>query len=134
MDLYQYPDVATNASEFFCVPLQTNFERYSYPFLLITLFSTWQESMFASLHSVHSKCTKRTNNNPDSNFNLQKTLHCKSANLQQVQHEKAASSWQVCSKLMQAPKSPWWLMRFRSVLPQFCCKLALQVSDHLWFR
>ena len=38
---------------------------------------------------------------------LAAVLHCKSANLQQVQHDKSASSWQDCSKLTQAPKSPY---------------------------
>ncbi|GBN23565.1 hypothetical protein AVEN_46830-1 [Araneus ventricosus] len=34
-------------------------------------------------------------------------LHCKSASLQQVWHDKSASVKQVCSKLTQATKSPW---------------------------
>ncbi|GBM62512.1 hypothetical protein AVEN_37140-1 [Araneus ventricosus] len=34
-------------------------------------------------------------------------LHCISASLQQISHDKSASVKQVCSKLTQASKSPW---------------------------
>ncbi|GBM65518.1 hypothetical protein AVEN_214864-1 [Araneus ventricosus] len=57
--------------------------------------------------------------NPDSNFSLHQTctanlqacskfadLHCKSASLQQVCHDKSARVKQACSKLTQASKSP----------------------------
>ncbi|GBL88208.1 hypothetical protein AVEN_117793-1 [Araneus ventricosus] len=34
-------------------------------------------------------------------------LHCKSASLQQIWHDKSASVKQVCNNLTQASKSPW---------------------------
>ena len=45
-------------------------------------------------------------------------LLCKPANLQQVQHDKSASSWQDCSKLTQTPKSP-----YAQLVADLSCKL-----------
>ncbi|GBO40318.1 hypothetical protein AVEN_273272-1 [Araneus ventricosus] len=52
-------------------------------------------------------------------------LHCKSASLQQIFHDKSASVKQVCNKLTQASKSPW--DELAANLQQTCTANSLQI-------
>ena len=54
-NLQQFPAIIINVSEFFCMAMQTSYERYSYHILLVTCFWARQKCMLVSLYLVERK-------------------------------------------------------------------------------